>query len=112
VTGQARPGPSTPLDRSRALQRRRSVVAKRSWNRRVHARDARIGRPDILWRAWHDVRVNGGAAGSDGVTIEAGERQGVAQCLEHSRQDLRVGHDRPQPVRCVHSPQPDGGQRP
>lgn len=108
----ARQGPTTPLDRSRQLQRRRYLAAKRSRHRRCHARYDRIFRPDILWRAWQEVRANGGAAGIDGVTLEAVERQGVEQFLEHIRQDLMAGPYRPQPVRRVHIPKPDGGQRP
>jgi RNA-directed DNA polymerase len=108
----ARQGPTTPQDSSRQLQRRRYLAAKRSRNRRCHALYDRIFRPDMLWRAWHEVRANGGAAGIDGVTIEAVERHGVEQFLEHIRQDLRAGHYRPQPVLRVHIPKPDGGQRP
>jgi RNA-directed DNA polymerase len=88
------------------------LAAKRSRNRRFHALYDRIFRPDMLWRAWQEVRANGGAAGIDGVTIEEVERQGVEQFLERIRQDLRAGQYRPQPVRRVHIPKPDGGQRP
>src|SRR5918992_3480779 len=108
----ARQGPTTPIDKSRRLQRRLYLAAKRSRNRRFHALYDRIFRPDILWRAWHEVRANGGAAGSDGVTIEEVERQGVEQFLEHIRQDLRARTYRPQPGLRVHIPKPDGGQRP
>jgi RNA-directed DNA polymerase len=108
----ARQGPTTPIDKSRRLQRRLYLAAKRSRNRRFHALYDRIFRPDILWRAWQEVRANGGAAGSDGVTIEEVERQGVAQFLEDIRQDLRARTYRPQPVLRVHIPKPDGGQRP
>jgi RNA-directed DNA polymerase len=109
--GHARQGPTTPIDTSRRLQRRRYLAAKRSRSRRVHALYDRIFRPDILWRAWLEVRAHGGAAGSDGVTIEEGERQGVEPFLEHIRQDLRARTDGPQPVLRVHIPKPDGGQR-
>jgi group II intron reverse transcriptase/maturase len=88
------------------------LAAKRSRNRRFHALYDRIFRPDILWRAWQEVRANGGAAGIDGVTIEEVERQGVEQFLEQIRQDLRAGTYRPQPVLRVHIPKPDRGQRP
>ena len=108
----ARQGPTTPIDSSRQLQRRLYLAAKRSRNRRFHALYDRIFRPDILWRAWQEVRANGGAAGIDGVTIEEVERHGVEQFLEHIRQDLRAGQYRPQPVLRVHIPKPDGGQRP
>jgi RNA-directed DNA polymerase len=66
----------------------------------------------MLWRAWPEVRANGGAAGRDGVTIEAVERHGGEQFLEHIRQDLRAGQYRPPPGLRVHIANPDGGQRP
>jgi retron-type reverse transcriptase len=110
--GHARQGTTTPTDSSRPLQRRLYVAAKRSRNRRFHARYDRIFRPDILWRAWQEVRVNGGAAGAAGVTIEAVERHGAEQFVEQIRQALRAGTYRPQPVLRVYRPQPDGGQRP
>jgi hypothetical protein len=101
-----------PTANARELQRSRYFAAKRSRNRRCQARYARIVRPARRWRVWQDVRANGGAAGSDGVTIDEVERQGVEQFWEPLRQDLRAGPYGPQPVRRVHSPKPDGGQRP
>jgi RNA-directed DNA polymerase len=86
----ARQGPPTPQDSSRQLQRRLDVAAKRSRHRRFHALYDRIFRPDMRWRAWQEVRANGGAAGSEGVTIDEVERHGVEQCLAHIRQDLRA----------------------
>src|SRR5918992_784801 len=108
----ARQGPTTPIDKPRRPQRSLYLAAKGSRNRRFHALYDRLFRPEILWRAWQEVRANGGAAGSDGVTLEEVERQGVEQFLEHIRQDLRARTYRPQPVLRVHIPKPDGGQRP
>jgi RNA-directed DNA polymerase len=108
----AQVGPTTPRDNSRELQRRLYFAAKRSRNRRFHALYDRIFRPDILWRAWQEVRANGGAAGVDGVTIGEVERQGGEQFLEAIRQDLRAGRYHPQPVLRVYIPKPDGEQRP
>ena len=108
----ARRGPTTPTDSSRQLQRRLYLAAKRSRNRRFHALYDRLFRPDILWRAWQEVRANGGMGGSDGVTIEAVERHGVEQFLEQIREDLRARTYRPRPVLRVYIPKPDGGQRP
>ena len=69
-------------------------------------------RPDMRWRAWREVRANGGSAGIDEVQIDDVERQGVTTVLQAREQDLRAGRDSPQPGRRVDSPTPDGRQRP
>jgi RNA-directed DNA polymerase len=58
------------------------------------------------------VRATGGSAGIDEVQRDDVERQGVPTCLQALEQDLRAGSSRPQPVRRVSIPQPDGRQRP
>jgi len=98
--------PITSPDKTRELQRELYLAAKRSRNRRFHALYDRIFRPDILWRAWEEVRRNGGSAGVDGVTIEEVEREGVEQFLYQIKQDLKAGKYRPQPVRRVYIPKP------
>ena len=108
----ARRGPTTPKDKSRELQRELYRAAKRSRNRRFHALYDRIFRPDVLWRAWEEVRKNGGSAGVDGVTIEDIEREGADEFLEQITEDLKAGRYRPQPVLRVHIPKPDGRPRP
>ena len=108
----ARKGQPHPMDPSRQLQRKLYQAAKRSRNRRFHALYDRIFRPDILWRAWREVRANGGSAGVDGVRREDVEQEGVAAFLQARAQDLRGGNSRPQPVRRVYIPTPDGRQRP
>ena len=105
-----RPIPSQ--DKTRELQRELYLAAKRSRNRRFHALYDRIFRPDVLWRAWEEVRRNGGSAGIDGVTIADLEREGVEQFLGKIEQDLKAKCYRPQPVRRVYIPKPDGRQRP
>ena len=100
------------MDPSRQLQRQLYQAAKRSRNRRCPALYDRIVRPDMLGRAWREVRANGGSAGVDGVRREDVEQQGVAAFLQARDQDLRGGNDRPQPVRRVSMPKPDGRQRP
>jgi RNA-directed DNA polymerase len=104
--------PITPLDKTRELQRKLYLAAKRSRNRRFHALYDRIFRPDVLWRAWEEVRQKGGSAGEDGVTIEVVEREGVEQFLWQIEQDLKAKRYRPQPVLRVYIPKPDGRQRP
>jgi len=105
-------GPTPPIDKTHEFQRKLYLAAKRSRNRRFHALYDRIFRPDVLWRAWEEVRRNGGSAGADGVTIAEIEREGVAQFLEQIAQELRMQTYHPQPVRRVYLPKPDGRQRP
>ena len=69
--------PTTPQDKSRELQRKLYLAAKRNRNRRFHALYDRIFRPDILSQAWEEVSRNGGSAEEDGVSIEDVEREGV-----------------------------------
>jgi retron-type reverse transcriptase len=100
------------IDKSRQLQRKLYRAAKKCRNRKFHALYDRIYRPDILWRAWQEVRANGGSAGVDGVSLEEVERQGVASFLEALAADLKAGRYQPQPVLRVYIPKPDGRQRP
>jgi len=104
--------PTPPQDKSRELQRKLYLTAKRNRNRRFHALYDRIFRPDILSQAWEEVRKNGGSAGIDGVSIEDVEREGVVQFLYQIAQDLKAGTYRPRPVLRVFIPKPDGKQRP
>jgi group II intron reverse transcriptase/maturase len=72
----------------------------------------RIVRPDVLWRAWVEVRANGGSPGVDGVSIEDVERRGVEAYLEELAEDLKAARYRPSPVLRVEIPKPDGRKRP
>ena len=100
------------MDKSRQLQRKLYLAAKKCRNRRFHALYDRIYRPDILWRAWQEVKANGGSAGVDGVSLEEVVRQGVARFLEALAADLKAGRYQPQAVLRVYIPKPDGRQRP
>ena len=104
--------PTTPKDKSRELQRKLYLEAKRCRNRRFHALYDRLYRPDILRQAWEEVRRNGGSAGQDSVKIEDVEREGVEQFLGQIEQDLKAGTYRPKPVLRVYIPKADGRQRP
>src|SRR4030042_2279658 len=99
-------------DKSRELQRGLYLAAKRSRNRRFHALYDRIFRSDILWRAWKEVRGNGGSAGIDGIPIEDVESGGVEEFLGRIVRDLKAGEYRPKPVLRVYIPKPDGKRRP
>lgn len=109
---QARKSPPHPHDPPRPRQRRLSLAATRRRNRRVHALDDRLIRPDGWWRAWADGRAHGGSAGVDGVGLEAVERGGVQGGLAERAADLQARRYRPTPVRRVYLPTPDGRQRP
>jgi len=66
--------------------------------------------PANLKRAWKQVRVNKGASGIDGVTIE----QFIDWASQHWRQceaQLLSGAYHPQPVKRVEIDKPDGGIR-
>lgn len=104
--------PNHPEDKARQLQRGLFMAAKCSRGRRFHALYDRIGRGDVLAEAWRRVKANGGAAGVDGESLSAIERQGVASFLEDVAQRLRDGRYRPQPVRRRYIPKGDGTQRP
>jgi len=65
-----------------------------------------------MWRAWEEVRKNGGSAGVDGVAIADIEREGADKFLERITEDLKAGRYRPQPVLRVYIPKADGKQRP
>jgi RNA-directed DNA polymerase len=108
----ARKSQQHPMEKSRELQRKLYLAAKKCRNRRFHALYDRIHRPDILWRAWEEVRANRGSPGVDGQTIDDIERQGVKDFLDKLAAELREGMYRPKPVKRVYIPKPDGRQRP
>jgi RNA-directed DNA polymerase len=64
-----------------------------------------------LQQAWRQVAANGGAPGSDGLTIER-FAENADERLAQLAADLRAKTYRPQPVRRVFIPKSGGGQRP
>ena len=97
------------VDRVRALQRVLFRSAKQQPGRRFHALYDKLSRRDVMWRAWSDVRSNGGAPGVDGVTIgeiDALGESGVSEWLGELAADLREGRYRPSGLRRVEIPKP------
>ena len=105
-------GQLTPQDKSRELQRKLYLAAKRNRNRRFHALYDRIFRPDILRQAWEEVRRNGGSAGEDGVSIEDVEREGVEQFLDQIDARLESRYISSEASTTGIYPKADGRQRP
>ncbi len=103
---------NNPTEKVRELQRSLYMSAKRSKTRRFHALRHLVCRGDVLAEAWKRVKSNRGAAGVDGETLEAIEREGVEPFLQELQRDLQVGEYLPRPVRRQYIPKPDGKKRP
>ncbi len=100
------------ISKSRQFQRTLYRAAKQSRTRRFHALYDRLYRPDILWRAWREVRTNKGKPGIDNESIDAIELSGVDAFLAGIVEDLKAKRYRPSPVRRAYVPKADGSQRP
>jgi RNA-directed DNA polymerase len=96
------------------LRHKLSQKAKAEPKFRFYALYDRIYRKDVLWAAWEKVRKNGGAAGPDGVSIEAIEKAagGAERLVDRLHQQLRTKTYKPKAVRRVYIDKPDGRKRP
>jgi RNA-directed DNA polymerase len=94
------------------LQKALHDKAKGSPSFRFYALYDKVYRKDVLAFAYACCKANGGAAGMDGQTFEGIEEYGVEQWLDELAEELRSQTYRPQPVRRVWIPKPDGKQRP
>jgi group II intron reverse transcriptase/maturase len=112
TAGPNHPGRQPPIDKVRRLQRKLYGAAKQHRERRFHALYDRIHRGDVLWEAWWRVRRNKGAAGVDGITLEAVEQYGVERLLMELSDELRAGSYVPPPVLRRWIPKADGKLRP
>lgn len=88
--------------------------AKREPTFRFYTLYGLIARLDVLEAAWVLVAANDGAPGVDGVTIAALKTSpaGVVQFVQQLQHELQTKQYRPQAVRRVYIPKPDGRQRP
>ena len=108
--GERRP---VPENVSR-LRQKRSQKAKREPRFRFYARYDRIARPDVLEAAWEQGRANQGVPGVDGVAIDqiVHSEDGPQRLVADLHEALRAKTYRPQPVRRVYIPKPNGKTRP
>lgn len=95
----------------RELQRGLYRAAKANRKRIFYTLRDKIYRREVLWEAWQRVKANGGAPGSDGVSIEQIEEQGVGAFLKQIQDELKKGTYRCRRTRRVEIPKPDGGTR-
>ena len=87
--------------------------AKQERQFRFYALYDRICRGDVVRTAWWLVLKHNGAAGVDGVTCQdVMDGPGAAAYLEQLREELCSKRYRPQPVKRVYIPKPDGRSRP
>ena len=96
----------------RKLQTALHAKAKGSPNYRFYLLYDKLYREDVLRFAYRCCAANGGAAGVDGQTFADIESYGVERWLGELTQELRTKTYRPQAVRRVWIPKPDGKQRP
>ena len=99
---------ATP-EKIRSLQRKLYRKAKAEPAFRFYVLYDKICREDILRHAYGLARANAGAPGVDGVTFAQIEAQGLEAWLAGLREELVSKTYRPDPVRRVMIPKPNGG---
>jgi RNA-directed DNA polymerase len=99
-------------EKIRSLQRKLYRKAKAEPAFRFYVLYDKICRDDILRHAYGLARANAGAPGVDGVGFAEIEASGLEAWLASLREELVSKTYRPDPVRRVLIPKPDGGERP
>lgn len=102
----------TPTSTVRKLQAALQSKAKRAPTYRFYALYDKLYRGDVLEHALGRCRENDGAPGVDGQTFADIEKYGEEKWRGELAEELRTETYRPQPVRRVWIPKPDGKQRP
>jgi group II intron reverse transcriptase/maturase len=101
-----------PPPKVEKLQATLHAKAKKAPSYRFYALYDKVYRWDVLWYAYHCCRVNDGTAGVDGQTFADIAEYGLVRWLDELAEQLRKKTYRPQAVRRVWIPKPNGKQRP
>ncbi len=104
-------GLETP-DAVKKLQQALHVKAKESPSFRFYTLYDKVYRADVLLHAYRCSKAKGGTSGVDGQTFADIESYGVERWLSELGEALRKKAYRPQAIRRVYIPKPDGTQRP
>jgi len=96
-------------EKIRTLQRKLYRKAKAEPAFRFYVLYDKICREDILRHAYGLARSNAGAPGVDGVSFAQIEERGLEAWLASLREELALKTYRPDPVRRVMIPKPNGG---
>src|SRR4030095_4896876 len=100
-----------PPEKIRILQRKLYRKAKAEPAFRFYVLYDKNYREDILRHAYAMARANAGAPGVDAVSCAQIEAAGLEAWLAGLREELVSETYRPDPVRRVMIPKPDGGER-
>lgn len=98
---------ATP-EKIRELRGKLYHKAKQEGEYRFYTLYDKVYREDIMAHAYRLCRANGGAPGVDGQTFSDIESQGVEPWLTELAEEVKTERYRPQPVRRVMIPKPDG----
>ena len=101
-----------PPTKVQKLQETLHAKAKRAPNYRFYVLYDKLYRFDVLLHAYSCCQANEGAAGVDGQTFDDIAAYGLTRWLDELAEELRKKTYRPQAVRRVYIPKPDGKQRP
>jgi group II intron reverse transcriptase/maturase len=102
----------TPPPKVQKLQTTLHAKAKEAPGYRFYRLYDKVHRRDILEFAYLRCRFNDGAPGVDGQTFDDIEAYGRDRWLDELTTELKERTYRPDPVRRVYIPKPDGKQRP
>jgi len=101
-----------PPEKTRKLQEALHAKAKGSPGYRFYLLYDKVHREDVLAHAYQRCKAKRGAAGVDGQSFEDIDAYGVERWLAELAEELRKKAYRPQAVRRVYIPKPDGSKRP